>query len=160
MYKNKNLITLFIMTTLSVFLLILSIFSLIKEEAIDKTIKINLTKQNEPIKLIDFTINPSEEIIYKVYLDAKNKISYDIEIWFESINESLKDILFIYVKYDTYRTNKLSVYDITKENKLRFNYIKLFKYKYFELIFFIPENIGNDAQNLDFNFKTYINAKG
>ena len=47
MYKNKNLITLFIMTTLSVFLLVLSIFSLIKEEAIDKTIKINLTKQNE-----------------------------------------------------------------------------------------------------------------
>ena len=160
MNKNKSIMPLFIMTTLSILLLILSIFSLIKIEKIDKKININLTTQNEPIKLINFTLNPGEEIIYKVYLNAKNKISYEIEIWFDSTNESLKDILFTYVKYNTYRTNKLSVYDLTKDNKLTFNYIKLFKYKYFELIFYIPKNIGNEAQNLNYNFKTYITAKG
>ena len=160
MNKNKGLITLFIMTLLSVLLLILSIFSLIKKEEIEKKINININKEKEPIKLMDFDINPSEEVTYRVYLDAKYKISYDIEIWFESVSESLKDILFIYAKYDTYRTNKLSVYDLNNNNKLTFNYIKLFKYKYFELIFYIPDNIGNEAQNLDFNFKTIINAKG
>ena len=158
MKQNKSIITLFIMTSLSILLLIFSLFSLIKKE--EKRINININKEKEIIKLIDFTINPSEEITYKIYLDAKNKISYDMKIWFTHVEESLKDILFIYVRYNTYRTNKFSVYDVNSDNKLMFNYIKLFKYKYFELVFYIPENIGNEAQNLDFNFKTFINAKG
>ena len=160
MNKNKGLITLFIMTLLSVLLLILSIFSLIKKEEIDKKIHINLNNGNEPIKLMDFCINPSKEVTYRVYLDADYKNLYDIEIWFESVSESLKDILFIYAKYDTYRTNKMSVYDLSNENKLTFNYVKSYQYRYFEIVFYIPDNIGNEAQNLDFNFKTIINAKG
>ena len=87
-------------------------------------------------------------------------LSYDVEIIFDDVDESLSDLLFVYAKYNTYRTNMFSISEITRDNQLSFTYKLTSDYKYFELIFYMPEHIGNEAQNLHFDFKTYVNVKG
>lgn len=160
MKKNKNIITLFILTVLSIGVLILSIVNLTIEKNKNKRINIDVTKENQVVKLIDFEINPGEEVIYQVNLGNSKTNIFEVEIWFDSVDQSLKNILNVYTKYDTYQTTKFNIESINKENKIKFNYIKNFKYNTFDLIFYIDEEIGNEAQNLKFDFKTYINVKG
>ena len=160
MKLRKNLFALFILTLLSIGMLITSINVVVKQEYTENKIKIKLDNEDEPIKLVDFVINPGEEVTYRVYLDAKNQTTYDVAIWFESVDTSLTNILYTYARYDTYRTNSKSVTEITKDSKLNFNYDKSFQERYFELVFYIPSEIGNEAQKLDFSFKTFINVKG
>lgn len=160
MIKNKNIITLFILTVLSIGVLILSIVNLTVEKSKNKRINIDVTKENQVVKLIDFEINPGEEVIYQVNLGNSKTNIFEVEIWFDSVDQSLKNILNVYTKYDTYQTTKFNIESINKENKIKFNYIKNFKYNTFDLIFYIDEEIGNEAQNLKFDFKTYINVKG
>lgn len=160
MKKNKNIITLFILTVLSIGVLILSIVNLTIEKNKNKRINIDVTKENQVVKLIDFEINPGEEVIYQVNLGNSKTNIFEVEIWFDSVDQSLKNILNVYTKYDTYQTTKFNINSINKENKIKFNYIKNFKYNTFDLIFYIDEEIGNEAQNLKFDFKTYINVKG
>lgn len=160
MIKNKNIITLFILTVLSIGVLILSIVNLTIEKNKNKRINIDVTKENQVVKLIDFEINPGEEVIYQVNLGNSKTNIFEVEIWFDSVDQSLKNILNVYTKYDTYQTTKFNIESINKENKIKFNYIKNFKYNTFDLIFYIDEEIGNEAQNLKFDFKTYINVKG
>ena len=159
MIKNKNIITLFILTVLSIGVLILSIVNLTVEKNKNKRINIDVTKENQIIKLIDFEINPGEEIIYQVKLGNSKTNMFEVEIWFDSVDQSLKNILNVYTKYDTYQTTKFNINSINQENKIKFNYIKNLKYNTFDLIFYMDEDIGNEAQNLKFDFKTYINVK-
>lgn len=160
MIKNKNIITLFILTVLSIGVLILSIVNLTIEKNKNKRINIDVTKENQVVKLIDFEINPGEEVIYQVNLGNSKTNIFEVEIWFDSVDQSLKNILNVYTKYDTYQTTKFNIESINKENKIKFNYIKNLKYNTFDLIFYMDEDIGNEAQNLKFDFKTYINVKG
>ena len=160
MIKNKNIITLFILTVLSIGVLILSIVNLTVEKNKNKRINIDVTKENQVVKLIDFEINPGEEVIYQVNLGNSKTNIFEVEIWFDSVDQSLKNILNVYTKYDTYQTTKFNIESINKENKIKFNYIKNLKYNTFDLIFYMDEDIGNEAQNLKFDFKTYINVKG
>ena len=160
MKKNKNIITLFILTVLSIGVLILSIVNLTIEKNKNKRINIDVTKENQVVKLIDFEINPGEEVIYQVNLGNSKTNIFEVEIWFDSVDQSLKNILNVYTKYDTYQTTKFNIESINKENKIKFNYIKNLKYNTFDLIFYMDEDIGNEAQNLKFDFKTYINVKG
>lgn len=160
MIKNKNIITLFILTVLSIGVLILSIVNLTIEKNKNKRINIDVTKENKVVKLIDFEINPGEEVIYQVNLGNSKTNIFEVEIWFDSVDQSLKNILNVYTKYDTYQTTKFNIESINKENKIKFNYIKNLKYNTFDLIFYMDEDIGNEAQNLKFDFKTYINVKG
>ena len=159
MIKNKNIITLFILTVLSIGVLILSIVNLTVEKNKNKRINIDVTKENQAVKLIDFEINPGEEVIYQVNLGNSKTNIFEVEIWFDSVDQSLKNILNVYTKYDTYQTTKFNIESINKENKIKFNYIKNLKYNTFDLIFYMDEDIGNEAQNLKFDFKTYINVK-
>ena len=159
MIKNKNIITLFILTVLSIGVLILSIVNLTVEKNKNKRINIDVTKENQVVKLIDFEINPGEEVIYQVNLGNSKTNIFEVEIWFDSVDQSLKNILNVYTKYDTYQTTKFNIESINKENKIKFNYIKNLKYNTFDLIFYMDEDIGNEAQNLKFDFKTYINVK-
>ena len=159
MKKNKNIITLFILTVLSIGVLILSIVNLTVEKNKNKRINIDVTKENQVVKLIDFEINPGEEVIYQVNLGNSKTNMFEVEIWFDSVDQSLKNILNVYTKYDTYQTTKFNINSINQENKIKFNYIKNLKYNTFDLIFYMDEDIGNEAQNLKFDFKTYINVK-
>ena len=159
MIKNKNIITLFILTVLSIGVLILSIVNLTIQKNKNKRINIDVTKENQVVKLIDFEINPGEEVIYQVNLGNSKTNIFEVEIWFDSVDQSLKNILNVYTKYDTYQTTKFNIESINKENKIKFNYIKNLKYNTFDLIFYMDEDIGNEAQNLKFDFKTYINVK-
>ena len=159
MKKNKNIITLFILTVLSIGVLILSIVNLTVEKNKNKRINIDVTKENQVVKLIDFEINPGEEVIYQVNLGNSKTNIFEVEIWFDSVDQSLKNILNVYTKYDTYQTTKFNINSINQENKIKFNYIKNLKYNTFDLIFYMDEDIGNEAQNLKFDFKTYINVK-
>lgn len=159
MIKNKNIITLFILTVLSIGVLILSIVNLTVEKNKNKRINIDVTKENQVVKLIDFEINPGEEVIYQVNLGNSKTNIFEVEIWFDSVDQSLKNILNVYTKYDTYQTTKFNINSINQENKIKFNYIKNLKYNTFDLIFYMDEDIGNEAQNLKFDFKTYINVK-
>ena len=160
MKLRNNLYILFILTLLSIGMLTASISVVVKQEYTENKINIKLDNEDEPIKLVDFVINPGEEVTYKVYLDAKNQMTYDVSIWFESVDTSLNNILYAYARYDTYRTNSKSVTEITNDSKLNFNYSKSLQDRYFELVFYIPSEIGNETQKLDFSFKTFISVKG
>lgn len=155
-----NLASLFILTLLSVILLMATGFVNYKYVESVQKIKIKPGDQNEPVKLMNFQIHPSQELKYRFYYDGVKNISYDVEIFFDDVDESLKDLVFVYAKYNTYRTNMLSIDEVTEDNKLSFSYKKTSEHKYFELIFYMPEEIGNEAQNLHFDFKTYVNVTG
>ena len=158
--KGKiNLVSLFILTLLSVILLVSTITVNYKNVDNVQKIELNRNKFGEPVKLINFKINPGEEIIYRFYYDGEVDKEYPIEIWFESVDESLDELLFVYAKYDNLRTKESSVYSFNENNKLKFDFEKNSKYKYFELVFYMPEDIGNEAQNLKFDFKTYVDVK-
>ena len=154
-----NLVSLLILTLLSVILLVSTI--VVNYNNVDNVqkIELNRNKFGEPVKLINFKINPSEEITYRFYYDGEKDVEYPIEIWFESVDESLEDLLLVYAKYNNLRTKEDSVCAFTENNKLKFDFKKTSKYQYFELVFYMPDDIGNEAQNLQFDFKTYVDVK-
>ena len=160
MRKDGNLFVLFLLTLLSVVLLGSSVFVAVDKENVDKKINVELNDGENPVKLMDFVINPGEEVTYRVYIDADNQNQYKVSVWFEKVNPSLNNILYAYARYDTYKTHSKSVTMLDSNNKLMFNYTKTQQYHYFELVFYIPSEVGNEAQNLDFSFKTFINVEG
>ena len=62
----------------------------------------------------------------------------------------------VYAKYNTYQTKQKSVTDCTSLNKLTFNVDLDKKNNYFELIFVMSEDVGNEYQNKKYDFDTYI----
>lgn len=159
--KGKiSLASLFMLTLLSVILLMATGYVNYKYVESVQKIKIKPGHENEPVKLMNFQIHPSEELTYRLYYEGVKNLSYDIEIFFDDVDESLSDLLYVYAKYNTYRTNMFSISEITRDNQLSFTYKLTSDYKYFELIFYMPEHIGNEAQNLHFDFKTYVNVMG
>ena len=145
--NKRGLIFLFIAAIISVITLILALLNLRQDEN---------HKEAKVVNIIDFTINPGDEIIYDVVSNAKENINAKVEIWFTGVSSELKDVLNVYAKYNTYQTKETNLIEYTVINKLTFN-IKLDKENnYFELIFSMPDDVGNESQNKKYNFDTHI----
>ena len=153
--NKRGLIFLFIAAIISVITLILALLNLRQDENHEE-ILIEINKEAKVVNIIDFTINPGDEIIYDVVSNAKENINAKVEIWFTGVSSELKDVLNVYAKYNTYQTKETNLIEYTVINKLTFN-IKLDKENnYFELIFSMPDDVGNESQNKKYNFDTHI----
>ena len=153
--NKKSLNILLIAAIISVITLILALLNLRDDEKHEELL-IEVNKETKVVDIIDFTINPGDEIIYDIVSNAKEKINAKVEVWFTGVNSELEDVLSVYAKYNTYQTKQKSVTDCTSLNKLTFNVDLDKKNNYFELIFVMSEDVGNEYQNKEYDFDTYI----
>lgn len=160
MNNTKKVIILFILAILSIGGLLLTINHVIKDDPKEKKLELELNKEEKIVDAIDFTINPGDEITYKVVINTETSINAKVSIWFVGVNSELKNIINIYSKYENTETNKESITTYTQTNKLTFN-INIDKVNnYFELIFEMPSDVGNNSQNKDYAFETHIKVEG
>lgn len=162
--KSFRTFTLFVIAILSVVLLIflpkfIGSNNLNKNNE-SKEVQIDITNENATVDLIDFKINPGEEKIYQIKMNASAFKTYDFNIWFESESELINDLLFVYVKYNTTTTEKYDISTLNFDNQLSFSYSGSLMDNSFDLIFYMNEAAGNEAQNLSLDFKTCFSVKG
>lgn len=159
MSNKKKIISLFILSVISIILLILSIMYINSDKSKEKVLEVEINKEEVILDTIDMIINPGEEIKYKVVTNSNNEVKSKVEIWFVGVHKDLKGILNIYIQYDGNVTKKESITTYTPTNKLIFDKNLNKNDNYFDLIFEMPSNVGNNSQNKNYDFETHIKVK-